>query len=760
MNKEQKIKKLIQSEIFYEKLAIVLTCIYMIAGLVNISMLGWDISQDICDGFLPIVAGIVMIARIYFKDKTNKKALLFGFIGFVVLYLLIFLLPYEYNKFLLPLLLAGALYKSDYAKVLRAVVVVGLLGIIVIILLSRTGLSVNLVYNARDVVRMTFGTVYPTDFASYFFFLMMAFIAFNKRIPKYLLGAFCFLLAFVLYYFCRSTCSSMCLVIAGIGCIYYHIYSVLKDKKKFEVLLDWLHRIVIIIESALFGVLAVASIVLAALYSNQKMWAAILDSKLHSRIRLGNDALFEYGLSAFGNSDFIQYGNGGSTSTQLEYNFLDCSYMFVAIRFGLVFLILLCVQYVFIIRKAHKKNNFMLALALSVIAIHSFEEHHYIEPWYNVFAFAFLCDFSLPNDICSEKCLSGWFAGLRERFKLNVVQKTTYIVAIAMFVVMLVAECVFLPYQMSWVRAISTAEELESEIAIQIVGIAVIGILICWVVFSLKLLINYKVGSKRIFFVEAVGAITILIFSFLIRKGAIDNQKFYALNVAKDSEIIAAISETTSNSRIYVDSSSIYYGDYSKYITESFIYGQELALLDNVTYLCDADYERFVLTSDRFRMVEYGDGRMLYTNSDDVINALTDKGYIVNLEYPVITTMVDADNIVQLSGADAENREALSFGPYNICGAGYEVNLEIDYVDVSEDLTSTVLYIYEVYPQKEIEHQIHVSDILDGKYCRVYGCKASDNMYFRIEAGEGVECTIESLTLTRFVNKYLSYKYN
>lgn len=745
------LKSIIKSEKLYEKLAILLVCLYMIGGLVNVSMLGWDIVKDLYDSFLPIVAGLVLVARTYFRDKTNKKALIIALVIFISIYALLFVLPYDYNKFLLPVLLACALYNSNYAKVLRAITAVGILGITVIILLSRTGFSTDLVYYITGHVRLAFGTVYPTDFAAFIFYMIVAVIAFDKNIPKYVWAVVCFGLAGMLIFFCNARCSAICLGIAGIGCIFYYVYSIVNTKGNGNAIaiIEVLQKIIIVIETGLFSVLAILSVVLPALYGYHTRWIEKINDILNTRIILGYNALVKYGLGAFGNSDFVQNGFGGTTDTQMAYNFLDSSYMFVAIRFGLVFLVLLCAQNIFIIKKAHKSKNWMMAMSLSVIVLHSFIEHHYVEPWYNVFLLTFMCDFNIEDNKFSDRFVSKLKIAFSDKSNFTKEKKIVFILACILYLVICLGELFFLPKQMAWIRSISVAKDLKGDIILQIVVISGILLVIGFFVCGFRQLYRFESAGKRLLIIDIAGAMAIIVSSVFLMIGARGYSEFYSDNVLSDKRVIADIRETVTDSKIYIDSSEIYYDGVINDISESFLYDEELAVIRDVTYLCDADYERYVMTCAGFKMVAYENNRMLYTNSDRVINALSNKGYNVSSVYPVITSIVDYDSSEIISGVDAGNNRVVSYGPYKLCNSTYEINMEIEYAYTCADTEAVIFYLYEIYPQKEYTHKVYVSDIIDGEYSLPFKALASEEVYFRIEAGDNVECAINSMKLYR-----------
>ena len=94
----------------------------------------------------------------------------------------------------------------------------------------------------------------------------------------------------------------------------------------------------------------------------------------------------EYGFRLFG--QYVKMvGNGSTTEiTTKYYFFIDCSYLYVGLQYGLIFLLAVLLIYVLCCRKYQNDRYFLLTIVL--ISINCMIAHHLLEIAYNPFALA------------------------------------------------------------------------------------------------------------------------------------------------------------------------------------------------------------------------------------------------------------------------------------------------------------------------------------------------------------------------------------
>ena len=84
------------------------------------------------------------------------------------------------------------------------------------------------------------------------------------------------------------------------------------------------------------------------------------------------------------------------------YNYVDSSYLQIAIRYGIVLLALVCVLYGAALLKAHKRKDGMLFLFLIVILFLCIEEPFLFDVGFNLFPVLAFCDEDILGEFAFE----------------------------------------------------------------------------------------------------------------------------------------------------------------------------------------------------------------------------------------------------------------------------------------------------------------------------------------------------------------------
>jgi len=129
-----------------------------------------------------------------------------------------------------------------------------------------------------------------------------------------------------------------------------------------------------------------------------------INTLLSKRLTLGNRAVLQYGFSILGQpiqwiGNTIEYSNISAV-----YNYVDSSYLQIALNQGVILLILICVGFVLIGRKAITTGNKYLCLIILAISIHSAFDPQLFNLCYNPFILALGYIFN-KNFIKGENCV-------------------------------------------------------------------------------------------------------------------------------------------------------------------------------------------------------------------------------------------------------------------------------------------------------------------------------------------------------------------
>ena len=321
---------------------------------------------------------IFVIFKYAFEDKyTFKKSesILFFLI------LLTFILSAQYTGYVevfdTALLILGA-RNVRWHLILQTYLGVKIPLILATIAGSQLGLIEDLIYNQHGRIRESFGFIYPTDFAAQIFFAIVAWVLIRQMKTSFLELGIMVLLAAFLKKFCDARCSVICIFL--VVCVVFF----LKMQKKIHVNSSirswggrWIRRGCIVAPYVFGGTM----ILLCRFYDPDNPWMSTLNSITSQRLKYGKKTFDLYDVQMYG--QYVEmWGNGGSTQRPADYTFIDCSYINILMRFGLlVFAVVLVLITFLMLRNYH---NLLIMGMVVLVCLHSVMEHHLFEIHYNI----------------------------------------------------------------------------------------------------------------------------------------------------------------------------------------------------------------------------------------------------------------------------------------------------------------------------------------------------------------------------------------
>lgn len=270
---------------------------------------------------------------------------------------------------------------------------------------SFLNLVENLVYYASDEgIRNSFGYIYVTDFAAHVFFCVLIAFYLGRNQLRWFHYVLTCALAGVVFAFCKAKLDTTCIVITV---LLFGIHNILKrqsineqpGKKEVEVANDlsdvnvfkWTKiyfgwkKIWMRVGVCIMPILTMLALILAYQYNPSNEMLVNIDEFSTGRVSLSNMGLKEYGVKLFG-QDVPMVGFGGTTEWPKDYFFIDCSYLNILLRYGLVFLVFVLLAYSYICIK--NKDNTEFLFLIIILSISSIIDHHLLETAYNPFGFA------------------------------------------------------------------------------------------------------------------------------------------------------------------------------------------------------------------------------------------------------------------------------------------------------------------------------------------------------------------------------------
>ncbi len=287
-------------------------------------------------------------------------------------------------------MLVGA-KEVPFKKILQIYLIVSVSIVLLAFCASLMDVIQNLQYERDDgyIVRNSFGILYTTDFASHIFsIVLVAFYLLRDRLRVYHY-AVAIVLAVLVYRFCYTRVDVMCIFLLIGVFIWVNLWE--RGKlltKKFRtgerstVVLRWI-----------MPVFAGIMFLLTALYSPNNRILYRINSLISSRLKYGHLGLTRYGFSLFGQAVPME-GFGNYLEHLKDYFFVDCSYIYIFLRYGLIFLLVVLGVYVLCCRKFRRDYYFLAAVL--VISVNCMIAHHLVELAYSPFALALLA--AVPGD--------------------------------------------------------------------------------------------------------------------------------------------------------------------------------------------------------------------------------------------------------------------------------------------------------------------------------------------------------------------------
>ncbi|MFR2035595.1 MAG: hypothetical protein ACLS3T_02890 [Anaerobutyricum sp.] len=287
-------------------------------------------------------------------------------------------------------LIAGA-NDIDYRKILKVYLIVEIPTTICTMIAGYTGVITDLVYHRGEQVRMSFGFVYPTDFAAGIIFMVTAWVVLRQVRCTWIEIGLMIISVVLFEKYCDVRNSEIVMMILIICVVYLKIRNKLAAKKGKEYMPSLLLKILCLV--APYG-LAGFMILVSRFYRPDIEWMAKLNTLFSTRLSLGKEVFDRYDIQIWG-QDIPMRGNGGSTEVVADYFFIDSSYVNILMRLGLVAFILVMLIISIIMIKS--LNHPYMLMAMAIVCIHSVMEHHMFEVYYDVFLMLPLAKFDVKD---------------------------------------------------------------------------------------------------------------------------------------------------------------------------------------------------------------------------------------------------------------------------------------------------------------------------------------------------------------------------
>ena len=338
-----------------------------------------------------VIAALILVRAAYSKQyKIWEVAVILG------LYILFSMASSRngYEEYMYLLILIIGARGISFKKLIKVYAAVTAVLLIITIAAALSGYIENLTYYQEGRrTRYAFGINYPTDFSAILFYLILAWFYIRGKKLKYIELGIAGLLGIFVYWFCDARMNTICIIGASLVFAVHKFFSKKAEKKQKEYRICKPISMLLILSGILCSLVMTG---LTMLYSPNNPIIAFIDNALSSRLRLGHKGIDIYGFTLWG-QNIPMIGLGSTTKDVDFYFFLDSSYIYNLLQYGLLIAVLLLAAWTMISGKAYIKKEWELLLILAIIAVQCMVEHHMVSVAFNPFWMALLGELSVET---------------------------------------------------------------------------------------------------------------------------------------------------------------------------------------------------------------------------------------------------------------------------------------------------------------------------------------------------------------------------
>lgn len=323
---------------------------------------------------------VTLKVLIEWRKKWGCYDIAYAIVGVGFILLANFYIPHEYVWEYL-LLIVGA-KGIDIKKILKVYLIISISLTLVTVMASVLGIIDNLIFyrdEYADNARYAMGFVYVTNFCAHLFFICAAYAFYRGKNIKLIEMCFIGAVGVICYVLSEGRNSTICIAMLTLVLICSALFSKNNSPKT--------ERKLLTVGLTLFmPIISVLSILLAVLYDPNSEFMLWLNRILGHRPSMDAEAFTRYRVTLFG-QNYVQkiFGGEGGIGFPKDYFFIDCSYVSILIRMGILALISIMIMWSLITYRECAKVDYLRAFVLAIVAVHCFMEHNILNISYNPF---------------------------------------------------------------------------------------------------------------------------------------------------------------------------------------------------------------------------------------------------------------------------------------------------------------------------------------------------------------------------------------
>lgn len=289
--------------------------------------------------------------------------------------------------------------KVSFEKIAKITLIVSVVLLIFIIMSGYLGIIDNYLYVKSGRYRWCLGFRYTLDGPTIFFNIVALCIYIKKNTMK--IWQICILFLINYWFYIQTDSRSTAALTALMLC--YLLYLKFRKREKNEE-----NRFFALIIPS-YIVFLLISLYMTVCYDPSKIWMAEINKVLNGRLRLGQNAIIEYGVHLF-SQNISMVGNGlnayGQISTK-AYTYVDSLYIQLLVHYGIIFMILYLFVMTLVLIRCYKTREYLLMIILLFIGAHCLIDDLQLYLYLNTFWIAIgqiLMKTSLEEKVSLDDC--------------------------------------------------------------------------------------------------------------------------------------------------------------------------------------------------------------------------------------------------------------------------------------------------------------------------------------------------------------------
>ena len=357
----------ISCKMYYVALAVemVANILFVESTMVSFFHIDKSVWLDLCEN----ICWILLFTRAAIFEKYNKKEVI-AIILLLTLTSASMIMSGGSHLLLNSILFIITSKNVNFRKVVKVTLFANALGVGITLLMAITGLieanAVSRVYDGtRVVMRFSLGFSQPNYLGSHLFVicLCIAFIWFKKMSTR------ASITLVILDIFIYLTCYSRTNCVLIISILFISAIANKTDVIRLNGH-NIIEKILVILPIAIL-----VSIVVCTIFYNDN-WLGTLNKLMSNRLLYSHEYFNNYGFSLLGQPvDFSEITTRAYT--------IDCAYIYLAIRFGVVLAFLFPYMYTKICQRAIQMNRLDIAVLIVTVALWGISETYYFRVQYN-----------------------------------------------------------------------------------------------------------------------------------------------------------------------------------------------------------------------------------------------------------------------------------------------------------------------------------------------------------------------------------------